>query len=234
MEKIRGLFFDVGGSIFDWKNTARENIQKLADAEGCSINSLSFANDWREEMFKIHTQVRHGNLPWMNSDDMHLRALGLLTDRYPLLTDIDQMSLVKSTWHNLKPFDGAPEAITRLRSKYTVVVLTVLSWESIVNSSKMARVQWDGILSCEFLGYYKPSLQAYLRAVNLLGLEPAQAMMVAAHEGDLAAAHSTGMHTAYVSVPEEDNVDAGFEQPNKVNFDIEANDFNDLCQKLGV
>ena len=63
----------------------------------------------------------------------------------------------------------------------------------------------DGILSCEFLGYYKPSLQAYPKGTSLLGLKPAQAMMVAAHKGDLAAARTTGMHTAYVNVPEEDN-----------------------------
>ena len=106
-----------------------------------------------------------------------------LTNRYPLLNVIDGRSLVKSTWHHLNAFEGAAEAINRLRTKYTVVVLTILSWESIVSSSKTAKVQWDGILSCEFLGYYKPSLQAYLKGTGLLGLRPDEAMMVAAHEG---------------------------------------------------
>lgn len=234
MIEVKGLFFDVGGTVFDWKNTARERIQKLADEKGQAIDSEAFANDWRGEMFKIHAQVRNGNLPWMNSDDMHLRALESLINRYPLLTIIDFMSLVKSTWHNLKAFAGAPEAINRLRTKYTVVVLTILSWESIVNSSKSAKVQWDGILSCEFLGYYKPSLQAYIKGISLLGLKPAEAMMVAAHEGDLAAARTAGMRTAYVQVPETDNVSEGFAQPSETNFDIEASDFEDLCKQLKV
>ena len=175
MEMVKGLFFDVGGTVFDWKNTARENIQELADTNSQSIDGEAFAYDWRQEMFKIHTQVRQGNLPWMNVDGMHLRSLDNLTEKYPLLSTIDRMSLVKSTWHHLNAFAGAPEAIDRLRTKYTVVVLTILSWESIVNSSKTARVQWDGILSCEFLGYYKPSLQAYKKGVSLLGLQPAEA-----------------------------------------------------------
>ncbi len=234
MQNVKGLFFDVGGTVFDWKNTAREKIQELADAKAHTIDSEAFANDWRGEMFKVHTQVRHGNLPWVNADGMHLRALENLTDKYPLLTTIDRMSLVKSTWHHLKAFAGAPEAINRLRTKYTVVVLTILSWESIVSSSKVARVHWDGILSCEFLGYYKPSLQAYLRGISLLGLQPAEAMMVAAHEGDLAAAQAAGLHTAYVNVPEEDNIAEGFGQPGTTDFDIEAKDFEGLCQKLGV
>jgi 2-haloacid dehalogenase len=134
----------------------------------------------------------------------------------------------------MNAFAGAPEAINRLRTKYRVVVLTILSWESIVNSSKTARVQWDGILSREFLGYYKPSLQAYLKGTRLLGLQPAEAMMVAAHKGDLAAAQTAGMYTAYVGVPEEDNVSEGFAVPSETHFDIEANDFEALCQKLKV
>ena len=58
--------------------------------------------------------------------------------------------------------------------------------------------------------------------------------MVAAHKGDLAAAQATGMHTAYVNVPEEDNMAEGFGQPSETNFDIEANDFEALCKKLQV
>ena len=234
MENVNGLFFDVGGTVFDWKNTAQERIQELADAKSHSIDSAAFAYDWREKMFKVHTQVRQGNLPWMNADDMHLRALENLTNKYPLLSTIDRMSLVKSTWHHLKAFAGASAAINRLRTKYTVVVLTILSWESIVNSSKAAQVHWDGILSCEFLGYYKPSLQAYQKAISLLGLQPTEAMMVAAHEGDLTAAQAAGLHTAYVNVPEEDIIDEVFEQSGKTNFDVEAKDFEALCQKLGV
>jgi 2-haloacid dehalogenase len=76
-------------------------------------------------------------------------------------------------------------------------------------------------------------LQAYLRAARLLGLKPSEAMMVAAHEGDLAAARTAGLHTAYVNVPEEDNTAEAFEEPDDSNFDIEARDFDGLCRTLG-
>jgi 2-haloacid dehalogenase len=65
-----------------------------------------------------------------------------------LLKVIDTPWLAKSTWRRLQVFAGAPEAINRLRNGYTVVVLTILIRESIVNSSKAAGVQGDGILSC--------------------------------------------------------------------------------------
>mgnify|MGYP006275300515 CR=1 FL=1 len=149
------------------------------------------------------------------------------------LRDEDRDS-IKATWHELKSFAGAAEAVDLLRTKFTVVVLTILNWKSIVKSSKKAGILWDGILSCEFLGYYKPSLQAYLKGVNLLGFQPAEAMMVAAHEGDLAAAQAAGLRTAYVNVPEEDSVSEGFAQQASSSFDVEARDFQELCSKLGV
>ena len=58
--------------------------------------------------------------------------------------------------------------------------------------------------------------------------------MVAAHEGDLAAAREAGMHTAYVGVPEADNVDEGFAAPTETGFDVEAGDFDSLCRQLNV
>ena len=39
MENVKGLFFDVGGTVFDWKNTARANLQQLANEKGELINN---------------------------------------------------------------------------------------------------------------------------------------------------------------------------------------------------
>lgn len=234
MDNVKALFFDVGGTVFDWKNTARANIETLAAAHDAAIDGDAFAHDWRRTMFAIHTEVRQGNLPWLNADEMHLRALDEMTPRYPLLHRIDREEFVTATWHHLQAFPDAAQAIARLRRKFTVVVLTILNWQSVVSSSKIAGVQWDGILSCEFLGYYKPSLEAYRKGVALLGLRPDEAMMVAAHEGDLAAAQTAGLHTAYVKVPEPDSAAAGFGEGKEATFDIVAENFDALCEQLQV
>lgn len=233
MEGIKALFFDVGGTVFDWKNTVREQIRPLARQHQCEVDGASFADDWRKEMFKVLTLVREGNHPWMNADGMLVRGLEPLAESYPLLALLeDPMNFVKAIWHRLRAFQGAAEAVNRLRSRYTVVVLTILSWESVVASSKAAGVSWDGILSCELLGYYKPSRQAYLKAVHLLGLRPEEGMMVAAHEGDLAAAQGAGLHTAYVGVPEKDFSSVAFGSKIQGGYDVEAKDFTGLCDML--
>ncbi len=30
MQQVKGLFFDVGGTVFDWKNTVKSRIEELA------------------------------------------------------------------------------------------------------------------------------------------------------------------------------------------------------------
>ena len=55
-------------------------------------------------------------------------------------------------------------------------------------------------------------------------------------KADLAAAQIVGMHTAYVKVPEQDNVAGAFDvdPPSDTDFDIYANDFEALCEMLHV
>ena len=234
METIRNLFFDVGGTVFDWKNTVKNEITILAQSHNQQVDSDAFAIDWRTSMFKIHGRVRNGNLPWMNADRMHLLALEEMSSRFPLLNSIDKQALVKSTWHNLNVFSGAADAIERLRSKYTVMVLTILNMESIFNSSKRGGVIWDGIFSCELLGYYKPSLQAYEKAIKMMGRLPGETAMVAAHMGDLAAAAEVGMHTVYVKVPEDDHVEEGFAEAGMTTVNFEADNFDAVCEFFKV
>jgi 2-haloacid dehalogenase len=134
-------------------------------------------------------------------------------------------------WHRIDAWPDAPAALEKLRSRYTVVVLTVLSWSIAVDCSKHNGISWDGILSCEFLGHYKPDAEAYQKAVSLLSLEPGQTMMVAAHAGDLRAAMAAGLHSAFVNSDPDPGVAYGT-GGSASEWDITAQDFPELARKL--
>ena len=112
-------------------------------------------------------------------------------------------------------------------------MLTVLSWAIAVDCSKHNGISWDGILSCEFLGDYKPDAPAYHAGVRLLGLEPEQAMMVAAHEGDLNAAMNAGLRTAYVHREGESGFRVFETRPAApIEYDVNAAGFSELADML--
>ena len=103
----------------------------------------------------------------------------------------------------------------------------------LVNMAKNAGLPWDCVLSAELAKHYKPDGEVYLMAADLLGLEPAQVMMVAAHPGDLRAAASVGLRTALIPRPLERGPERGlYYDIAETNFDVMADDFLDLASKL--
>ncbi|MDP6039474.1 MAG: haloacid dehalogenase type II [Candidatus Latescibacteria bacterium] len=233
LSTIKALTFDVGGTVFDWHRTIRDEIQRIVSERNVEIDTAQFANDWRSHMFAILAEVRSGQLPWMNADEMHRRALDEIMIQHSTLelTSLERDDLNR-VWHRLRVWPDAPEAIEQLRTRYTVIVLTVLSWAIVVDSSKAVGISWDGILSCEFLGHYKFDVSAYQVGVRLLGIEPHEAMMVASHPWDLNGAKAAGLHTAYVARPGEKGEGNDPDLSPQPDCDINATGFRDLTKQL--
>ena len=229
---VKVLTWDVGGTVFDWHTGVTTAVAALAGAKGVDVDASAFAIGWRELFFDTLAQVRSGALPRMNADGIHRLTLDTVGDRYPelALTD-DEKDDLTDVWHSLPAWPDANAAIQRLRSKYTVVVLTVMSFGIVVESSKHNGIDWDAIISCEFLEHYKPDIDAYLDGLDLLGIEPKDAMMVAAHKWDLLAAKEAGLATAYVPRPLERGQDTQYDATLD-GVDLNAKDFADLADQL--
>ncbi len=239
LNQIKVLTWDIGGTVFDWRGTIQDEVGHLAKQQGVEIDIYQFASDWRYGMFDMLAKGRKGELPHMNADEIHRKMLDIVLETHSdLKLSNDERDQLNMIWRRLKAWDDAPIAIEKLRSRYTVVPLTVLSWAIGVNCSKHNGISWDGLLSCEFLRQYKPDPGAYVHAAELLDTHPSQIMMCAAHTGDLKAAMNAGFKSAFVyrageidpTVPSERRS----EEPTVPleTFDIAATDFNDLAEKL--
>jgi len=81
--------------------------------------------------------------------------------------------------------------------------------------------------------HYKPQREAYIGTAEYLGLEPSELMLVAAHNGDLEAAQSFGLRTAFVPRPTEHGPGQTTDLAPTGNWDVVATDFVDLAMKMG-
>jgi 2-haloacid dehalogenase len=124
--------------------------------------------------------------------------------------------------------------LQRLRSKFIVATLSNGNIALLTNMAKRAGLPWDCILSSELARHYKPAREVYLTAADLLDLEPANIMMVAAHQGDLDAAAALGFQTAFVERPLEYGPVGNADSTVKAQATIIASDFLDLADRLGV
>jgi 2-haloacid dehalogenase len=229
IEEVKALAFDVGGSVFDWQTAVRSKVTDLAAKHGAEIDDHVFAHHWRRRMFEMLSEVRHGDRPRCNADDLHRTALDELVPQYPgfSLSD-DQKDELTDVWHHLDVWSDFPEALEKLRQHYKVVILSVLSWSILLDSSKHAGISWDGLISCEFLNHYKPDPEAYQQCATLLRLPVDQVMMVAVHPPDLMAASRAGMCTGYV----KPKVDEAGSQGDPSGFDLIADDYGHFADLI--
>ena len=73
----------------------------------------------------------------------------------------------------------------------------------LVDMAKYAGLPWDVVLGSDVSKTYKPDPRAYQTPARLLGLEPGEVMLVAAHPSDLEAAQNSGLATGFVARPAE-------------------------------
>lgn len=233
LENIEALTFDVGGTVFDWQTAVRTQVGTIDSARNAGIDVPQFALDWRLRFFQLLAEVRAGKREWCSADIVQLASLEDVSHKYPSLqlNHEDKTALVE-VWHSMSVWEDFPSAIARLRTRYRVIVLTVMSFSIVVDSSRRAGITWDGILSGEFMNHYKPDKEAYLEAAERLLLAPQRIMMVAAHPGDLRASMQAGFRTAYVQP--KLNEPFGYDDNDPNDFDVQADDFEDLADQLEV
>jgi 2-haloacid dehalogenase len=232
---VKALTFDVGGTVFDWRGAIEAEIQRHSDEKGAGVDARQFATDWRVKMFQTLDRMKVGELPMLNADGIHRRVLDeVLDDHVSLKLSVSERDELNQIWHRMKTWPDAVDAIHKLREAYTTTVLTVLSYAIAVDCSKFNGLNWDGIMSGEFMDHYKKDREAYQQGARLLGHKPDEVMMVATHAADLMGAKMAGLKTAYIHV-EEEWIDI-YPTPEPVHpldeFDVSASSWAELVEKL--
>jgi 2-haloacid dehalogenase len=229
---LRVLAFDVFGTVVDWRNGVMAEVAHVAREHDLALNAAAIADAWRKRYRVWLDRVREGDLPWQNLDDLHRAMLREVVTEFSLqaLTEADLERLVFA-WHHLPAWPDAVAGLTRLRPRFVLTTLSNGGMAQLVDLARAAGLPFDCILSTELVKSYKPDPAVYQLVPFLLAVRPEQALMVAAHADDLAAAAGQGLRTAFVRRPQEWGT-GNAELPD-FRVDILAEDFLDLASQLG-
>jgi 2-haloacid dehalogenase len=231
---IKALTFDVFGTVVDWRGGIAREIAALGAARGFSLDWNAFALAWRARYQPAMERVRGGARGFVKLDLLHRENLDQVLAEFGLddFVEADRAHL-NLAWHRLDPWPDVVDGLNRLKPGYILATLSNGNVALMVDMARRAGLPWDAILGAEVVRHYKPQPEAYLRTAVLLGLAPADCLMVAAHEDDLAAAAACGLRTAYVHRPREYDDDPDKPVPAPDAFDIVAKDFLELAERLG-
>jgi 2-haloacid dehalogenase len=231
---VAALLFDVFGTVVDWRSSIIAEMTAFAAVRHHQADWAAFADDWRALYQPAMEEVRSGRRGWTILDVLHRESLDKLLDTYGLtgLDEADKDHITK-VWHRLMPWPDAIAGLKRLKTRYIIGTLSNGNVGLLTRMAKHAGLPWDVVLGAETARAYKPQPQAYLANVELLNLRPAQVMLVAAHNGDLAAAAATGMRTGFVARPSEHGPRQTRDLAAARPWDAVADSFTALAEALG-
>ena len=224
---MRALLFDVFGTCVDWRTSvARE-------AEALGLPGEPVADAWRARYQPQLETVRRGEREWVVLDVLHREALDDVLAELGLDLDPPQRDALTLAWHRLDPWPDTVAGLTRLKRRYAIAPCSNGHMAQSVNLARHAGLPWDAILGAEIARAYKPDPVVYRASVAALGIEPGEAMMVAAHNADLVAAAECGLRTAFVPRPREHGSGQRTDLRAETEVDLEAGDFEALAAALG-
>ncbi|MGX9967015.1 haloacid dehalogenase type II [Roseomonas sp. F4] len=236
MDQPRALLFDVFGTVVDWRTSvAREVAPFLAD-HAPGTDPSEFAHAWRRRYQPAMEAVRSGARPFTRLDILHRENLeAVLRDHGIDPAGLPEAVLdhLNKAWHRLDPWPDSVEGLRRLKTRFIIAPLSNGNIALMLNVAKRAGLPWDAILGAEVARAYKPSPAAYLNTAEILGLAPAECMLVAAHNGDLAAARKVGFRTAFIPRPQEYGPHQDKDFSPDQDWDFVAADFPALADALG-
>ena len=231
---VEALLFDVFGTVVDWRSSIIAELAAFAAQRGLKADWTAFTDDWRRLYQPAMEEVRSGRRAWTILDVLHRESLEklLVTHAVGGLTEAEKARIAR-VWHRLTPWPDAVAGLRRLRRRYIIGTLSNGNVGLLVRMAKHADLPWDVVLGAETAGAYKPQRQAYLANAALLNLEPAQVMLVAAHNGDLQAAAAAGLRTAFVARPREYGPGQARDLAAERAWDVVADSFVTLADAMG-
>lgn len=232
---IRALLFDVFGTVVDWRSSLIADFTAWSAQRGISADWTALVDAWRQAYVPSMDEVRrYPERGFIILDKLHRTSLVQLVKAHEIkgLTSEDIEYLTRG-WHRLNAWPDSVNGLTRLKSKFIISPLSNGNVALLTNMAKHAGLPWDLVMSAELFRHYKPDPETYLGAATLLGLKPEQVMLVAAHNNDLAAAQACGLKTAFVPRLTEYGPQQNRDLKPEGNWDMVADDFNDLAARLG-
>jgi 2-haloacid dehalogenase len=229
---IKALFFDVFGTLVDWRTSVAREAQSILAPLGISLDWLAFADAWRNEYQPAMEEVRAGRVPYAKLDVLHRQMLQKILPRFALDLGDNELAALTLAWHRLDAWPDVPSGLARLRERFLIAPVSNGNIALMADLARRNDIRWDAILGAEVARDFKPQPAVYLAAADAFNLQPDQCLMCAAHAGDLEAAAASGLRVAYILRPLE-GPGASAAAP-RMPLDLSVRDTLELAKRLGA
>ena len=225
--RVKYLTFDIFGTVMDLSGSLAGPAGEFLTAHGSGMTGQAFYAEWRERQRIEQYQDNLLMLGHSGYLETCRRAFVYCLKKHSVSYTADAVEDFMNVYKALQPYGDAVEGLRSLSGRYGLVALSNgEQWylEELLGNN--VPVKFDAIISVDQVGAFKPSPGIYRKAIQRLGCEPGEIMMVAAHAFDILGAQACGFKAAYVNRYKLPTDDSEY-QP-----DIIVDDFVELAARL--
>ena len=197
--RVKYLAFDIFGTVMDLTGSLTGPVDDFLASQGSRMSGEAFYADWRDRQRIEQYQDNLLMLGHSGYLETCRRAFVYCLKKHNVSHTDEAVREFMKTYEALQPFDDAIQGLRILSERYKLVALSNgEQWylEELLRNN--VPITFDAIISVDQVGAFKPSPGIYRKAVQRLGCEPGEIMMVAAHSFDILGAQACGFRAAYV------------------------------------
>ena len=199
LARVHYLAFDIFGTVMNLTGSLAPPAGEFLAAHGSELSGDEFYAQWRARQRIEQYQDNLLMLGHSGYLETCRRAFVYCLRMNRVAHSDAAVDAFMDVYRRLQPYDDAIDGLRRLSERYLLVALSNgQQWYLVEVLGNRVPVEFDAIISVEQVGAFKPSPGIYRKAIQHLGCEPGEIMMVAAHSFDILGAQACGFRAAYV------------------------------------
>jgi 2-haloacid dehalogenase len=192
--RYTALTFDCYGTLIDWESGLLACLQPYLAAKGHDLPA--------EEILALYArfepEAEHG--PFKIYKAVLRQCMHSLAGHLGFALAANEENLLAEGIQNWQPFPDTVAALTQLKKRYKLAILSNIDEDLIAHSQRWLQVPMDAVVTAEQMGSYKPAHAHFRAAPARLGVPQGQILHVACSQyHDIAPARALGIACVWVN-----------------------------------
>jgi 2-haloacid dehalogenase len=190
--------FDLYGTVVDMQGGLTRAVAPYLKAKGSAIEPGRLVTWWRRAHFEnsmIDALLARAHTPYREIGRI---SLSYTFERAGIPHTQDEVQALVAEIGRLRPFPDAVAALTRLKRRYRLVILSNGDPDMLDAIRPRLGIAFDRIISVAEAGSFKPHAATYRKAAEIMNARPEEILFVANHAFDCVGAKASGMRAAFV------------------------------------
>ncbi len=195
---VRTCMFDLYGTVVDMQTGLTQAMTPYLRSKGWAGEPSRLVTWWRRAHFEnsmIDGLLHRAHIPYREIGRI---SLSYTLERADIKHTQEEVKNLVAEIERLKPFPDAVEALTRLKRKYRLVILSNGDPDMLEAIKPHLGIEFDRVISVAEAGCFKPHAATYRKAAEIMAARPEDILFVANHAFDCVGAKAFGMRAAFI------------------------------------